>query len=242
MQGSCSVPARRLPTWSSEEDVTVTFTIALVSFLVTAMLPAQQAAPPKPEPGELFILEGSVGQSTQSQRLQDLTEEELFNPPVPSGAFKIPKDQIPVYHCVSNFFSVPVRVHIRNDDLNSLLEQMGITPTLVLRAHVIQLSGKSSDKSSRFSSLMKYEDDPETWEKEQYKLIEREIQSFKKDYDDFLDACEDEGLDSDDIHEKIVRFGRDITAMGASGDLDPRHKRALRIMEDPTINNPLLEE
>lgn len=188
-----------------------------------------------------IIIFSLVSLSLTAQSTENLTDAELFNPPTTPNGGQIPKEYIPVYYCLDSFFTLPVSVHIKHDSLDELLEEVGVTPTLILKAHVIQISARTSDKSDRFDSMKQYEDNATEWDREQYRLIAKEIKAFKALYDAFLTACEDEGLDPDAIHENIVEFGRDITAIGTSGEFDPRHKAALRIFEEAGTSNPWLE-
>lgn len=210
-------------------------TLFLTFILAAFTLSAQQANPERPESGELIILEGWSTEDSEE-------EENFFNPPAVEGGSEILKDQIPVYYCLDSFFSLPVKVHIQHGTLGNLLEEVGVTSTAAIKALVTELSAWSSDKSGTYGSMQKYEDDVEKWEEEQYRLITEEVKNFKDLYDAFLEACADEGLDRDEIHETLVDFGRRITAMGTSGELDPRHKAALLVFEESDASNPLLSD
>ena len=209
--------------------------IILILALSTGVFIAQPGSH-RPESGGLLILEGA-----QARSADELTEEELFNPPTPSSAMDVPKSQIPVYYCLESFFSLPVTVHLRLETLDELLRKVGVKPTSEIKSYVLQLWGKISNKEGRSDSMELYKDDPDEWDREQYRLIAEEIRSFKNVYDKFLDACSDEGLDRDEVHESIVEFGREITAFGTSGELDSRHKEPLLLFEEPG-ENPLLED
>jgi len=204
----------------------------IISFLISLPLLAQQS---RPQSGELPTLGPVSVQSTYD-------EADPWDHPAPPGSEQIPSHETPIYYCLDGFFSLPVKVHMEHDDLDSLLEAVGVTPTLTLKSLVIQLHARVSSKSQRFSSMKQHAHDPVAWDDHQYTLIEREVSSFKVMYDDFLAACEEEGLDSELIHEEIVAFGRSTTSMGTSGQLHPRHKAALRIFEGEDTTNRWLTD
>lgn len=209
--------------------------VIILSFLVFLPALAQPTGSARPESGDLLILGPVSGQSTDET-------DDPWDLPDPPGSMEIPRHLTPVYYCLDSFFRVPVRVHMSHDTLDVLLDEVGITPTLVLKSMVIQLSARANSKGERYSSMVQYQDDPVAWDQHQYILIEREIRSFKVMYDAFLTACAEEGLDPDLIHEELVDFGRELTAMGTSGELDPRHKAALRIFDGEDTTNPWLTD
>ena len=159
-----------------------------------------------------------------------------------SGGIQIPKNETPTYYCVQGFFSFPANVHIENDTLDALLDKIGIpTSSGTLKTYVIQLAARTRARASTYASLRQYANDEVTWKDEQYRLLRNEVSQFKTAYDEFLDACADESLDADSVHEQIVGIGRATIQITMTGEMDTRQKEALRLFEPQGSNNPWLE-
>lgn len=180
----------------------------------------------------LAILAGGMTAAPQRERPEGV---------LPGGS-QIPKEYIPTYYCVRAFFSLPFRAHTEHHTLDQLLERMGIpSDENEVKSKMVLLYAETQGMGSDYSSLVQYNDDQAAWEREQYRLIRKEITEFKTLYEEFLSALTEAELDKATIHNRIVEFGREVTNIGTTGDLDDRHKEALKLFEPPSSYNPWLE-
>ena len=172
-----------------------------------------------------------------AQSAEDITQ----NPDRPAVA--IPKEYIPTYFCVLNFFELPANVAYTKGGpaFGSLLELLGIESDSPLKDTLIETIVSARELYANPPDLRPYINDDDAWMNVQLEWIGTRVQTLKTLYDTFLDECEDEGLDRDQIKSTIESIGRVGLNITLIGEMHTDLKGSLRQFEAPTTSNPWLE-
>ena len=157
-------------------------------------------------------------------------------------AVKIPREHTPSYYCLITYFESRAYGHLSGNHFHQVLDELSIPHSSPLKDRLIQLTLLANDnynKSMPWKHLPK--DDEAAWNAEQDAFIEGQMTSVKTLYDTFLDEVEEEGLDSEEINDTMVREGRKMTSITVIGDhIDDKLIDLLNQFESPGNNNPWL--
>lgn len=158
------------------------------------------------------------------------------------GVTEIPKSETPDYHCFVGFFLLEVKMRNDNEDLGSLLTDMGLPESNLLKHMMIRIVNELGEQKIQGEFGV-----PETFQGDRqagkYRQAKAKIRWHKQLYDSFLTLVENEGADADSIHNHIIAEGRDMVQVmiTGSGTYDEAYKEALSQFEAPGSSNTWLE-
>ena len=159
-----------------------------------------------------------------------------------ANAAVIPKENIPVYNCISAYFQGIAYRHLLAGHFDRVTTSLGIPTDSPLKDKLNHLTVSVKERMTTRIDLREHEGDKVAWENAQHDQLMARARAVKTLYDNFLDAVEAAGMDRDVIHDMIVSRGREITSVSIFGgtELDERQKSIYRIFE-PDTTNPWIE-